>query len=544
MKRYLAVLLLLLFLFTACSDAITSVTLPPATSGSTSPDTVGTTSPDTVGTTSPDTVVTTTPDTTGTPPKPIDPNCHKDADNNGICEVCSESVIVVIDFYAINDLHGKFKDSASQPGVNELTTYLKNAQKTDDHTVFLSSGDMWQGSSESNLTEGLILTEWMNRLGFVSMTVGNHEYDWGDKAIEKNAALATFPILAINIYSRATNEPMPYTKPSVLIERGGVKIGIIGAVGDCYSSIAADKSENVYFKTGSQLTALVKAESDRLKAAGADFIVYSIHDGYGSSKSGVSDLAASAFSSYYDTALSNGYVDLVFEAHTHQNYVLRDNYGVYHLQGGGDNKGITHAEISVNVANGNAVTNTAEYLPSSRYTALQGDPIVDELLEKYESLISKGDEVLGTNSSYKSSKVLCQLVADLYYEAGMAKWGSDYDIALAGAFIKARSPYNLSAGNVTYGQLQMIFPFDNNIVLCSIKGRDLKRVFYTSPNENYYMKYALRVSDIQDNATYYVITDTYSSTYSYNNMTEVKRLDDSTFARDLLADYVRDGKMR
>ena len=172
-----------------------------------------------------------------------------------------------------------------------------------------------------------------------------------------------------------------------------------------------------------------------------------------------------------------------------------------------------------------------------------GIDCVNELLEKYDDLVSKGDEVLGKNSSYKSSKVLCQLVADLYYEAGMAKWGDDYTIAVAGAFIKARSPYNLSAGNVTYAQLQMIFPFDNNIVLCSIKGRDLRRVFYDSPNENYYMKYSLRSSDIQDNTTYYVITDTYSSTYSYNRMTEVARFDDTTFARDLLADYIRAGKM-
>ncbi len=475
------------------------------------------------------------------------PDCHKDEDDNGICDVCYESVIVAVDFYAINDIHGKFKDSSSQPGVDELTTYLKNCQKTDEHTVFLASGDIWQGSSESNLTEGMIFTDWMNYLGFASMTIGNHEYDWGDDAIQKNAALAEFPILAINIYDRSTNQPLSYTKPSAFVDFGGVQIGIIGAVGDCYSSISADKSQNVYFKTGAELTALVKAESERLKEAGADVIVYSLHDGYETSKSGVTDLSSGAFASYYDTALSDGYVDLVFEAHTHQSYVLRDEYGVYHLQGGGDNKGITHAEIAVNAANGNIRTNTAEYLPASRYTSLMGDSVVEALLDKYESLISKGEEVLGKNGAYKYSDKLCQLVADLYYEAGAEKWGASYQIALAGAFLKARSPYNLSAGNVTYGQLQTIFPFDNQIVLCSIKGSDLRRVFYEDPNENYFMKYSdygqSLWSNIDDNATYYVITDTYSSTYSYNRMTEVARYDEITFARDLLAEYIREGKM-
>ncbi|MBQ7365011.1 MAG: bifunctional metallophosphatase/5'-nucleotidase, partial [Clostridia bacterium] len=442
----------------------------------------------------------------------------------------------------------KFKDSSTQVGVDELTTYLKNCRETDDHTVFLSSGDTWQGSSESNLTEGLIFTEWMNALGFVSMTLGNHEYDWGSDSIRKNAAIANFPMLAINIYDRSNSQRVDYVSSSVMIERGGAKVGIIGAIGDCYSSIAADKSEDVYFKTGNELTALVKAESEKLRAWGADFIVYSIHDGYGSSKSFVNTMSDSAFSSYYDTVLSDGYVDLVFEAHTHQNYVLRDSYGVYHLQGGGDNKGITHAEVGINIANGKTDVRLGEYLPTSRYEALEGDGLVDELLEKYRDEISRGDEVVGKNGSYKNSKVLCQTVADLYYQVGVDTWGRDYPIALAGAFIQARSPYNLAAGDVTYSQLQMIFPFDNQIVLCSILGKDLRRVFYESPHSSYYMHYSeygeTLWSNINDYATYYVITDTYSSTYRYNNMTEVARYAPDVFARDLLADYIARGLMK
>ena len=114
------------------------------------------------------------------------------------------SLLVTLDFYVLNDLHGKFDDTDSNGGVDELTSYLLDTQFYDDHTVFLSSGDMWQGSSESNLTEGLIVTDWMNELGFVSMTLGNHEYDWGEETITKNLDLAEFPFLAINIYDRDT----------------------------------------------------------------------------------------------------------------------------------------------------------------------------------------------------------------------------------------------------------------------------------------------------------------------------------------------------
>ena len=539
MKRYLAFLLALLFVLTACAPIITTKdsTEPPTPQSSTLP--LGTSSTVTDDEPTDEPADKPTDDPTD---KPLE-GCHKDTNDDGKCDLCSVTVVVVIDFYAINDIHGKFKDSDSQGGVDELTAYLKSRKEADDHTVFLSSGDTWQGSAESNLTEGLIFTDWMNTLGFASMTLGNHEFDWGEESIRKNDEAATFPLLAINIFEKGTNKPVSYASPSVTVECGGVTVGIIGAIGDCYSSISGDKTEEIYFKTGAELTALIKEESERLRQAGADLIVYSLHDGYGRSKSGVSDITSGDLSAYYDVSLSNGYVDLVFEAHSHQNYVLRDAYGIYHLQGGGDNKGISHAEIAVNGANGKKELRAAEYMPASHYASLTGDALVDELLEKYESLIAKGDEVVGKNGSYKSSKVLCQLVADLYYEAGVAKWGSEYDIALAGAFIKARSPYNLSAGDVTYADLQMIFPFDNNIVLCAIKGSDLRRVFYDSPNENYYMKYSLKASEIVNSATYYVITDTYSSTYSYNRMTEVARYDDVTFARDLLAAYIGKGSM-
>ena len=193
----------------------------------------------------------------------LQPECqtageHTDSNNDGFCDECKTSVIVCVDFYAINDLHGKLADSSTQIGVDELTTYLKMAYHTDENTVFLATGDMWQGSPESNLTDGLIVTEWMNSLGFAAMTIGNHEFDFGEEVIEKNLELAEFPFLAINVYEREGDVLAAYCTPSLMIESGGAKIGIIGAIGDCYSSISPDKTEDVYFKVGDELTALVR----------------------------------------------------------------------------------------------------------------------------------------------------------------------------------------------------------------------------------------------------------------------------------------------
>ena len=498
--------------------------------------------------------------TSNTDPNPSDPNknqenqpnennggthAHTDGNDDGSCDSCFESVIVILDFYAVNDLHGKFCDTDTQPGVDNLATYLKTRTDYDDNVIIFSSGDMWQGAAESNLTNGAILTEWMNELDFVSMTLGNHEYDWGEDAIRENLAVAEFPFLAINIYDKATGKLADYCTPSVMVECDGLQIGIIGAIGDCYSSISSDQVAGVEFKVGSQLTSLVKAESENLRAKGADFIVYSLHDGYGSSNSSAGSISPGNLSSYYDSALSAGYVDVVFEAHTHQKYVYYDNYGVYHLQGGGENKGITHAEFKVNAANGKKSLNQAEVVGSAVYSAYAADAATDALEEKYADVIDMAYTVIGRVSSSQSSSRLADTVAKLYLEAGLERWGDQYQIVLGGGFIKPRSPYSLSAGDVTYSDLLSLFPFDNQLVLCSIKGTYLNSKFINTSNSNYhnaYSTYGQSVkSNVSSNATYYVVVDTYTAFYASNRLTIVDYYDENVFARDLLANEIKNG---
>jgi len=473
---------------------------------------------------------------------------HIDNDDNGVCDECKANVLVSVDFFALNDLHGKFDDTDSQPGVDELTTFIKETKKANPNTVLLSSGDMWQGSSESNLTQGRIVVEWMNALGFSSMTIGNHEYDWGEEAIEQNATLANFPFLAINIYDSGTGKRVEYCEPSVMVETtGGAKIGIIGAIGDCYSSISADKSAGVFFKTGSDLTNLVKAEANRLKDEGADMIVYSVHDGNGSSSSG--DVSNSSLSSYYDISLSGSYVDLVFEGHTHQNYVMKDSKGVYHVQNGGDNDGISHVVATVNIASEKTVTDSAKFVPTSSYAYLADDPIVDELLKKYEQEIALANKVVGNNSKYRSSTELRETLATLYYDFGVSVWGEEYDIVLGGGYMSARSPYNLYAGEVRYGDLMAIFPFDNELVLCSVTGANLWKNFFNTSNKNYFIGYGAYGESVRKslsggnnlNTVYYIVTDTYSSTYKPNKLTEIYRYGAGVYQRDLLADFIEKG---
>ncbi len=489
-----------------------------------------------------------------------EPHDHTDLDSDGLCDRCGDSVMAELSFYAVNDLHGKFKDSGSQPGVDEFTTYVKNLYADPvREEVLLSSGDMWQGTVESSSTKGRLMTEWMNEAQFVSMTLGNHEYDWGAAALEANSAIAEFPFLAINVTVNGTRPS--YCQPSVVVEleQSGVKVGVIGAIGDCLSSISGEFQDGLSFATGDSLTALVRNEARRLRTEeGCDFIVYSLHDGGSGYSSSVTEVTDSKLTvqdgnssyEYYNTALSDrtaaGYVDLVFEGHTHQRYIVKDKFGVYHLQGGGENEGVSSAQVSFNTVTGEytvspAILSVATYASSS----LADDPIAAELYGKYfpDPAEDPYTKVLGTNGATRRSSEICDTTAQLYFERGQAEWGAEYTIVAGGGFLKARSPYNIYSGNVTYSQLYSVMPFDNAIVLCKVNGRYLKSIFLSNTSESYHVYHpSITASQVQDSAEYYVVTDTYTSFYRYNrsHLQEVARLTD-VFARDLLADHIRQG---
>ena len=136
-------------------------------------------------------------------------------------------------------------------------------------------------------------------------------------------------------------------------------------------------------------------------------------------------------------------------------------------------------------------------------------------------------------------------MADLYYAEGLKKWGEEYDIVLGGGYISIRSPKRLEIGNVTYGQLQTLFPFDNELMLCSVKGRDLLSKFFETDNSNYFIDYGTYGEEVYKNidmdATYYIVTDSYSAYYAPNKLTVVEEYGDGIFARDLLAEYMESG---
>ena len=97
-------------------------------------------------------------------------------------------------------------------------------------TLLLDAGDRWTGNAYVDLaqTPGMPVIALMNRLGYDAATLGNHEFDHGQAFLGRMLDSMSSEVVCANVESDTCT--FPQLPPSVVIERDGIRIGIVGAV--------------------------------------------------------------------------------------------------------------------------------------------------------------------------------------------------------------------------------------------------------------------------------------------------------------------------
>ncbi len=387
-----------------------------------------------------------------------------------------------VNLYAINDFHGAISQDSyfGEPGLAKIASYLKAKRNLDPYnTVILSSGDMYQGSYEAYHNRGRVITEAMNDIGFSSMTIGNHEFDWGTEDIINNTQWANFAMLGANIM----NYPNISIKSDIgeeytIVEKGHLRIGIIGVIGESQiTSINSRYMQDLYFQEPTQI---IKDLSEELRQEqNCDIVVLSIHGDQ----------------SEVDYSIPQGkYVDAVFCAHTHQTEKQIIS-GVPFIQGGSNGKYVSNIRLSYNYGTDDVTYlsygNTAygeleEYSEDSDVLSIVNAYAVESNVDKFR--------MVGSLTSDLDRYGTLPNMANYAVAAKAQEQNIDIDFALTNV---GRS--NIPAGTVTYGDLFKGLPFDNYIYLVRATGRNLK----AQASYNYFY----RVSDYStiENDRYYVI---------------------------------------
>lgn len=408
-------------------------------------------------------------------------------------------------------------------GLALLAGYVNNlraAREADGGAVVLvDAGDTFQGGIESDLSEGALVVDAYNAMGYAAAAIGNHEFDFGAAdlpgarqdqdadprgALKARAAQASYPFLAANLMDDETGQPVawPNVRPSVVIERAGIRIGLIGVM--TAGGLRATLQANVRGLHLAPLVPTIVEEARRLRSKGADVVLAVAHAGGGCSTfDDPSDLSScDRASEIFRVAgeLPAGLVDAIAAGHTHD--------GLAHVVGGiaivqahalgrafgrvdvivdrrsrrvVDVRPFAPREVCAYQAPGSTACEArASSAPAARYEgrSVEADPNVIASMEKaltdVRSLQATPLGVtLGTPlpRSGGDESPLGNLFADALREAA-----GPADVAInnnARGGLRA----DLPAGPLTFGGLYDVFPFDNRLVRLRLSGAELKRIF-------------------------------------------------------------------
>ena len=148
---------------------------------------------------------------------------------------------VTVKIIETSDVHGAIfpydlkENKETNSSLARVTTYIKEQRADTNQIVFLlDNGDILQGDPvvyyyNFEKTDTIHLyADVMNFMKYDAGTVGNHDIETGHDVYDKFNKEINFPWLAANAINTTTKEP--YFKPYTTVERGGVKIAILGLI--------------------------------------------------------------------------------------------------------------------------------------------------------------------------------------------------------------------------------------------------------------------------------------------------------------------------
>ncbi len=109
-----------------------------------------------------------------------------------------------------------------------LIKHVRSLSGSKRDNLLFDIGDFFQGRPVGTVTKGVAVMDYMNKIGYDAMTIGNHEYDINESDLIKTLKMAKFPVLSSNIVERSTGKIPEYLKPYTIIEKMGARIGVLG----------------------------------------------------------------------------------------------------------------------------------------------------------------------------------------------------------------------------------------------------------------------------------------------------------------------------
>lgn len=151
-----------------------------------------------------------------------------------ILDIVNKEKLVKLTILHTNDMHSRIdpfgpndKKYANQGGMSRIANLVEQIRNKESNVILLDAGDIFQGTPYFNLFGGEIELKLMSQMKYDASTMGNHDFDNGIEGFNNVLHNANFPFLCAN-YDFDHTILKGKTKPYLIIEKQGIKIGIFG----------------------------------------------------------------------------------------------------------------------------------------------------------------------------------------------------------------------------------------------------------------------------------------------------------------------------
>ena len=422
----------------------------------------------------------------------------------------------------LSDLHGAIEVGNSF-GTALLASNWDADRKASAATVALSAGDnIGAAPPISTEFEEMSTIESLNLIKLDVSAFGNHEHDRNLEHVQKVIGASTFQWVTANygdeslkVLKSGTKEAKAYT----IIERGGVKIGVVGAntpetieqvfPGNLDYKDSAGAKKTIQIEPG--VVGINKAVADA-RAAGAEVVAVLIHQGWTENSDGV------AKGLYNNLAAEIKGADAIYGGHSHQTFSTlipasaRNAAPV--LLGQTRNAGVEYTRSQICLKAGKVVGSSLQHVLKAAAptintgvvsTVTTQDTAGAALVKKYkDQLTGKLDVKIGQVSAVfprggtpaverSGENPMGNYIADLL----RAKYKTDIAITNGGGIrdtfpAKTYIPANTAlvrtgSGplDVTLGDALTVYPFGNQVATTVVTGTNLWKALENGVGGNY-----------------------------------------------------------
>jgi 2',3'-cyclic-nucleotide 2'-phosphodiesterase/3'-nucleotidase len=382
------------------------------------------------------------------------------------------------------DIHGHiypidyFTQKPSDDGLARIATLIHHERKLAPDLLLIDSGDTIQGTplayfhnrKHNAPIDPMMLV--MNSLHYDSMTIGNHEFNFGLPVLEKARNEATFPWLSANTYRTGTDQTA--FQPYVIKEVRGIRIGILGLTTPGIPNW--ENPENYagleFRETVSEARKWTQILREREKV---DAVIVAMHMGLdydpGSGRTDVGDIQNE--NAALTIAQKVPGIDLILMAHTHRDIPSLVINGVLLAQAGKWGERMIKAELFFTREDSGPWTITAKSSRSLSTAGVTPDPDVLTATAPYHErtqawlsrTIGQSSRTLSAQEGSLRDTALLDLIQRAQLDAGQA------DVSLAANFNpRARIPEGL----VRVRDISALYIYENTLYVVEVTGAQLK----------------------------------------------------------------------